>query len=80
MSSHPDRVRRNYTECDIRGYHNLFVSNDSHIAPFINEDGTRTTIRYCHDCDEKVKFTRTQEEFEIEMAIAINKMMKVFSK
>lgn len=65
--SHPDRVRKNYSICFERGEHNYFIQTNSNIAPFINSDGTRTTIRVCYDCGDRQSFTRTQEEFEKEL-------------
>lgn len=67
MPSHSDRIRKNYSDCFQRGRHSLIISNNSDIAPLIEEDGSRTTIKYCLDCGLKFTFNRPQAVFEEEM-------------
>ena len=80
MPSHQDRIKENYDVCFHKGSHNFFISNDSDIAPYINPDGTRTTIKTCWDCGERISFTRTQKEFEDEIALSLGTLKKFLER
>ena len=66
MPPHPDRVRSNYPACFNEG-HDYCALNGTNIAPIINEDKTRTTIWQCIKCGDKLYYTRTQEQFGLEL-------------
>ncbi len=69
MPSHQDRIHRNYPICFHRGFHDWYTVANTDIAPTINEDGTRTTIKACYGCGEKQSYTRSQEQFEKELEL-----------
>ncbi len=73
MPSHPDRIRNNYSVCFHTGKHEIEIPVlGSDFAPFINDDGTRTTHWICSTCGEKRSYSRSQAEFEAEL----NKLLK----
>lgn len=65
MPSHPDRVRRNSPEVNCK--HLWIYHMNSDVAPFIEEDGSRTTIKLCANCGIKEKYNRPQIKFEFEL-------------
>lgn len=68
MPSHPDRVRQNYTKCMIGDEpHSLYYLADSDRAPYINSDGTRSTVMRCLECNYVHVRTRSQKQFEEEL-------------
>lgn len=65
MPSHQERIRRNCPEmnCD----HTWMYKESSNVAPFIEKDGTRTTISICINCGIKDEYNRPQDKFELEL-------------
>jgi len=60
------KCRESYPELHCK--HVFIFKMQSDIAPFINADGTRTTIKICIDCGLVESYTRTQEKFKEELA------------
>jgi len=48
-------------------YHFWVYMGQSDIAPFIEPNGDRTTIKVCFNCGLRLKTTRTQIEFLAEI-------------
>jgi hypothetical protein len=59
------RCRESYPELHCK--HVFIFKAQSNIAPFINADGSGTTIKFCIDCGLVESYTRSQVEFEEEL-------------
>lgn len=70
MLPHQERIRKANPNmsCD----HLWVFKDNSDKAPFINEDGTRTTIKFCVNCGETTLYTRSQKEFESEISRGVS--------
>jgi RNase P subunit RPR2 len=65
MPSHQDRIKAKNPEMNCE---HLFVFHaQSHIAPFFESNGDRTTISTCVACGLEKRYTRTQEQFELDL-------------
>jgi len=60
------RTRESNQEINCKRHFWMYVSS-SDVAPFIEPNGDRTTIRVCFNCGLRLKRTRTQHEFLEEM-------------
>jgi hypothetical protein len=64
MPSHQERIRAKNPEMNCS---HLFAISNSEIAPFIEENGNRTTVGRCIYCGIIKKYTRSQEQFLLEL-------------
>jgi len=81
MPSHQERIQNKNPEMNCN--HIWLFKKQSNIAPFINKNGSRTTIKICFNCGLIKKFIRSQKEYEDELKnrnIFQEEILRVFNK
>lgn len=61
MPSHQERIKIKNPKMNCK--HFWIIQGDSDIAPYILDNGMRETIKYCLNCNLKIRRVRSQEEF-----------------